>query len=202
VKNLEEYSCSAEESLRLFIERREFQYQHENIERARIVPLSVLMKTVSATILSQPNRSPRDYKKLFNDNASLLFSEQSDVQLYHAVAYLYYRLEFLWRNNRIDAALKIYRFYIIWAAFREATSNQSFLKPLKQNAYALHANKVIELAKDEDAFKKAVEKYGKSLNEVTRDLSPENRERLRDSIRSDSFFTKVAEKIFGTGTSA
>ena len=196
VKNLEEYAGSVDEALRVFIERREFQYQHESIERARIMPLPMLMKAVSATILRQPNRSPRDYKRLFKDNSAMLFSEASDVQLYHAIAYLYYRLEFLWRNSRIDAALKIFRFYIVWAAFREATDNTNFLKPLKTAQYATHAEKIINFAKDEDAFKKAVERYAKAFNKATKDLSPESREKLRDSIRSDTFFQKVVEEIF------
>tara|TARA_R100000049_G_C1946260_1_gene91529 strand:- start:443 stop:2176 length:1734 start_codon:yes stop_codon:yes gene_type:complete len=196
VKNLEEFSRSADEAYRVYIERREYQYQHENIERARIMPLAVLMKAVSATILKQPNRSPRDYKKLFKDNSSLLFSDVSDVQLYHAIAYLYYRLEFLWRNNRIDASLKIFRFYIIWAAFREATGNENFLKPLKAAKYAMYSEKIIEFSKDEDAFKKAVERYAAAFNKATKELSTENREKLRDSIRSETFFMKVSDELF------
>ncbi len=197
VKNLEEYARSVEEEYRVFIERREYQYQHESIERARIMPLPVLMKSVSATILKQPNRSPRDYKKLFKDNTAILFTEKSDVQLYHAVAYLYYRLEFLWRNSRIDSSLKIFRFYIIWAAFRESTNDVNFLKPIKPSKYAVHADKIIAFAKDEEAFKASVTRYAKSFEKVAKELSPENREKLRDSIRSDTFFQKVSEDLFG-----
>lgn len=196
MKNLEEYSRSVDDTLRIFIERREYQYQHESNERARIMPLPVLMKAVSATILKQPNRSPRDYKKLFKDNATLLFSDKSDVQLYHSIAYLYYRLEFLWRNSRIDASLKIFRFYIVWAAFREATGDANFMKEMRTAKYAEHAENIIAFAKDEEAFKTAVEKYAIAFNNATKELSPENREKLRDSIRSETFFQKVIDQLF------
>ncbi len=200
VKNLEEYARSVDESFRVFLERREYQYQHESIERARIMPLPVLMKAVSATILKQPNRSPRDYKKLFKDNSSLLFSDNSDVQVYHAIAYLYYRLEFLWRNNRIDPELKLFRFYIIWAAFREATDNSNFTKGMKTTHYAAHAEKIIEFAKDEEKFKKAIKQYAKAFSKITKELSPDNREKLRDTIRSETFFQKVVEELFPAPT--
>ncbi len=195
VKNLEEYSRSVEEPARIFIERREYQYQDEGVERARIMPIPILMKAVSATILSQPNRSPRDYKRLFKDNSSLLFSENSDVQIYHAIAYLYYRLEFLWRNNRISASLKIFRFYIIWAAFCEATNDADFLKKMKSREYAEHSNAIIEFASKEETFREAVERYGIAFSKVTAGLSAENREKLRDAIRSDTVFQKIREAI-------
>jgi len=196
VKNLEEYCRSTDESIRLFIERRESQYQHETLERSRIISLPILMKAVSATILGQPNRSARDYKKLFKDNEKNLFTERSDVQIYHAIAYLYYKLEFLWRNTRIDASLKIYRFYILWAAYREATENADLLKPMNSNKSSVYADKIIEFAKDEENFKSAIERYGIGFERVISAFPSENREKLRDSIRSDSAFIKMSEELF------
>lgn len=94
MKNLEEYSQSIDQHLQVFIERRENQYQRESLERARIMPLPVLMKAVSSTLLGQPNRSSRDYKRIFNENASVIFKEEDDVRLYHAIAYLTTDLSF------------------------------------------------------------------------------------------------------------
>lgn len=196
VKDLEEYARSVAEAYRVYIERREYQYRDEAVERARIMPLPVLMKAVSATILSQPNRSPRDYKKIFKDNSHILFTKESDVQIYHAIAYLYYRLEFLWRNNKISANLKIFRFYIIWAAFCESTSGIDFSKPKKSGEYLAHSKAVIDFASDEDAFRAAIERYGKAFDSVTLGLSAENREKLRDAIRSDTVFQKIRDAIF------
>ena len=78
-----------------------------------------------------------------------IFSEKSDVQIYHAIAYLYYRLEFLWRNNRIDASLKLFRFYILWAAFRESTNSADFLRPMKNQELIDHSEAVIKFASNE-----------------------------------------------------
>lgn len=191
VKNLEEYARSIEGPLQVFIERRENQYQRETLERARIMPLPVLMKAVSATLLAQPNRSARDYKRIFKENSKVIFKEDDDVRPYHAIAYLYYRLEFLWRNQRIDSGLKIFRFYILWAVWKSAVGDVNLLRNPRPRDVATAAKNVIDLAADESKFKKMVKQIGKTLEDQSRRLSRENREKLRDSIRSDTFFASV-----------
>ncbi|MGX7895686.1 AIPR family protein [Tsuneonella sp. HG222] len=191
MKNLEEYAQSIDQHLQVFIERRENQYQREALERARIMPLAVLMKAVSATLLGQPNRSARDYKRIFKENSNIIFKENDDVRLYHAIAYLYYRLEFLWRNQRIDNALKIFRYYILWGVWQLAVGGATLVKNPKPRDVANAAKAVIDLASDEAKFKRAVKQIGRILEEQSKQLSQENRERLRDAIRSDTFFASV-----------
>ncbi len=196
VKNLEEYCQSIDEQLKVFIERRENQYQREEIERARVMQLPVLMKAVSATVLKQPNRSARDYKKIFKENAGSIFRDDSDVRIYHAVAYLYYRLEFLWRNQKIDNSLKIYRFYIIWAAYETITEGVDVLKLNKSSQIAEVAKSIVDTAADEDKFKALINEVSKKITAVAVQLSSENREKLRDSIRADTFFQQVRDNLF------
>jgi hypothetical protein len=201
VKNLEEYSQSIDDHLRIFIERRENQYQREVIERARIMQLPVLMKAVACTLLNQPNRSARDYKKMYNENKSIVFQEDSDVRIYHAVAYLYYRLEFLWRNQRIDASWKIYRYYIIWAVFTKLTNGVDLSRVKKPSQIASIAKAVIDATSDEENFKAIVKDIANRLVKVAGKDGSDNRERLRDTIRSDTFFHRVRESLFPTTVS-
>jgi len=196
VKNLEEYCQSIDEQLKIFIERRENQYQREEIERARIMQLPVLMKAIAATLLKQPNRSARDYKKIFKENAGTIFQENSDVRIYHAIAYLYYRLEFLWRNQRIENSLKIYRFYILWAAYEKITSGTDVLQLNKANQISAIAKSIVDTAADEEKFKLLINDISAKLADLGAQLSTENREKLRDSIRADAFFQSVREKLF------
>lgn len=196
VKNIEEYCQSIDDQLKIFIERRENQYQREQIERARIMQLPVLMKAISATLLNQPNRSARDYKKIFKENSGVIFQEESDVRLYHAVAYLYYRLEFLWRNQKIENALKIYRFYILWAVYQTITKGVDVLKVRKPKDVASIAKSIVDTAADEEKFKAVVKDVSKKLTKLAAQLSSENREKLRDSIRADTFFLRVREMLF------
>lgn len=196
VKNLEEYCQSIDDHLKIFIERRENQYQREQIERARIMQLQVLMKAISATLLNQPNRSTRDYKKVFKESENLVFQEDDNVLLYHSVAYLYYRLEFLWRNQKIDSSYKIYRFYILWAVYHNVTNGVDVLGIKKPKDVTALANSIIAMAADEDKFKKMVKLYAVKLAALASELSPENREKLRDAIRAETFFSRVRQGLF------
>ncbi|MBV1833973.1 AIPR family protein [Novacetimonas pomaceti] len=197
VKNLEEYCRSIDDQFKIFIERRENQYHREEIERARIMQLPVLLKAISATLLGQPNRSARDYKKIYSENKSVIFQENSDVRIYHAIAYLYYRLEFLWRNQKIDSSLKIFRFYIIWAVYVTITNGVDVLKLHKSNQLASIAKSIVDTVSDEETFKEIVRDVSKKLTTDESQLSNENREKLRDTIRSDAFFQSVRQKLFG-----
>lgn len=194
VKNLEEYCNSVDNQLQVFIERRENQYQREEIERARIMQMPTLMKAVSATILNQPNRSARDYKKIYKENKHIIFHDDDDVRLYHAIAYLYYRLEFLWRNQRIDNSLKIFRFYIIWAVFTHITSGADFSRPQKASKIGSQAQDIISIVSDEEKFKKLVKDL--SAKRTFFAGKTDSREKFRDTIRSDTFFHGVREVLF------
>lgn len=196
VKTLEEYCQSIDDQLKIFIERRENQYQREEIERARIMQLPVLMKAISATLLNQPNRSARDYKKIYNENKDIVFQENADVRIYHSIAYLYYRLEFLWRNQKIDNSLKIYRFYIIWAVYVTATKGVDVSKVQKVKQIADISKSIIDIASDEEKFKKIVKDFSKKLMKNAGKVSIKNREKLRDTIRSDAFFFNVRSSLF------
>lgn len=196
VKNMEEYCQSIDDQLKVFVERRENQYQREEIERARIMQLPVIMKAISATLLKQPNRSARDYKKIYNENKDVIFQEDGDVRLYHSIAYLYYRLEFLWRNQKIDSSLKIYRYYIVWAVYVTITEGVDVLQVRKPNQIAGIAKSIVDTVADEEKFKAMVKDVSKKLTMIAGQLSTENREKLRDTIRSDTFFQGVRNKLF------
>lgn len=57
------------------------------------------------------------------------------------------------------------------------------------------AKAVIDLASDEFKFKKTVKQVGKAIEDQSKQLSKENRERLRDAIRSDTFFASVKSAL-------
>ncbi|WP_218777523.1 AIPR family protein [Acetobacter indonesiensis] len=196
VKNLEEYCHSVDDQYKIFIERRENQYQREEIERARIMQLPVLLKAISATLLGQPNRSARDYKKIYRENKAVIFKENSDVRIYHAIAYLYYRLEFLWRNQKINNSLKIFRFYILWAVYVKITEGEDVLKLHKPQQFASIANAIINTVCNEETFKEIVVEVSKELVSDESQFNNDNREKLRDTIRSDAFLQSVRHKLF------
>jgi AIPR protein len=186
MKNFEEYCKSLGEEHRIYFERRENQYRGQKVERARIMQPSVLMKAVAATLLNQPNRSGRDYRGIIAEYQDRLFQEEHDVRLYYSACYLQYRLDYMWRNQKIDSSLNIYRYYLLAAIGKKAVSGGDVFNKKKSEIETI-VRKLIEFADDELKFKTAVGKIEKLLTAQVAQFDTETRERLRDVIRSESF---------------
>lgn len=194
MKNFEEYCRSLDSEEIIYFERRENQYRTQQIERTRIMQPSVLMKAVAASLLFQPQRAARDYRGILTEYESSIFQEKHDVRIYHAVAYLYYRLEFLWRNLRIDNGYKTYRYYIL-AGIGLALTGGSDVFTMKKNKVEAMANEIIALAKDEDALKAEIERIVLIVKRQLDDMGVSTQERIRDTIRSEAFATKFRDSV-------
>lgn len=192
MKNLEEFSRKAPDQRHIFLERRENQYRSESIEKARIVQMQPFFKAATATLMGLPHRSARNYRTEIKDRADTLFAETQDVRPCYAAAYLHYRLEFLWRNQKIDSETKIYRFYIMDAVARQILGKGNFEK-LAPRDQVKFAEKLVDFASDEKKMAKVVASVQKALDTKLAELGidDEARERLRDTIRSESFFSAV-----------
>ena len=94
----------------------------------------------------------------------------------------------MWRNQKISSATKIYRFFIMDAVVRHVIGDRSFLK-LSNKQKIKAAEEIIKLAADEEQLGNVVQLVEKVLNKRLKALNALTaRERLRDVIRSDSFF--------------
>lgn len=194
MKNLEEFSRNTEIDQRIFLERRENQYRSESVERSRIVQMQPLFKSVTAGLLGAPHRAARNYRNEITDKAKIVFGETTDVRPSYAVAYLHYRLEFLWRNQKIAAATKIYRYFIIDAVCRSA-NNASNILNLTARDLVKFSDGVVKMASDEAALIARVTEVCDIIDMHLQGLGiSDSRERLRDTIRSDTFAKEVRAK--------
>ena len=195
MKSLEEFCRSLETEQIIYIERRENQYRSlPKIERTRIMQPSVLMKAVAACLLFQPQRAARDYRGIVSEYEKAIFLDDHDVRIYHAVAYLYYRLEFLWRNQRIDSASKTFRYYILAGIGLQITDGNNTFAMKKKNRDAI-ASKVVELCGDEKLLKKEISAIVKIVDDQLKKLGASSQERVRDTIRSESFFLVFKKEL-------
>jgi hypothetical protein len=191
MKNLEEYSRNTETSQRIFLERRENQYRSESIERARIVQMQPLFKAVTAGLLGAPHRAARNYRSEIKDRVESVFGEKSDVRPAYAMAYLHYRLEFLWRNQKIPAATKIYRYFIIDAVCLSSLHSQNFVR-LSSKDQTRFSEDVIKTASDESELVAKVTEVCSILDKRVNAIGiTDSREKLRDTIRSETFSKDV-----------
>jgi len=197
MKNFEEYARSVDPEEIIYFERRENQYRGQPVERVRIIQASIMMKALAAAILYQPHRAARDYRGISAEYDKMLFQEDHDVRIYHSACFLYYRLEFLWRNQKIENKHKTFRFYILCAVGLLITSGQAVFS-MKKTKIEKVARNMIDLSKDEDALKAIVSKTYEVIEKRLGGMGVAfvaSQEKIRDTIRSESFSNEFREQM-------
>lgn len=195
MKNLEEYCGALQNDEALYLERRENQYRGQSIEqRARIIQPAALMKAVAAGILFQPHRAARDYRGILAEYNDAIFLDSHDVRIYHAIGYLQYRLENLWRNKKIGTVSKTLRYYIIAGIGLVLTKGADIFK-MKANKIAKVASNIVDLSGNEDDLLYLVNKIVDVITAQLVELNVTVQERVRDTIRLETFEHKFREKV-------
>ncbi|MDR3532648.1 MAG: AIPR family protein, partial [Rhodopila sp.] len=194
MKSFEEYCRNLDAEEIIYFERRENQYRGQEIERTRVMQPSVLMKAVAACLLFQPQRAGRDYRGIISEYEDKIFLDDHDVRLYHAVAYLYYRLEFLWRNQRIDNSYKIFRYFILAGIGLQMTEAKDVFTMRKVKMAAV-AEALLIVCKNEDKLTDSVTTVVKVIEDRLKEMGVTQQERIRDTIRSETFSTIFRERI-------
>lgn len=193
MKSLEEYSRNLEPEEIIYLERRDNQYRNQEVERTRVMQPSVLMKAVAACLLFQPQRAARDYRGILAEYETKIFLDEHDVRIYHAVAYLYYRMEFLWRNQKVENEYKTFRYYIL-AAIGLWTAEGRPIFSQKKARIAKISEEIIAIAKSEEDLKGAIMSAVGILENRLSEMGVSNQEKVRDTIRSESFSTTFRER--------
>lgn len=194
MKSFEEYCRNLDSEEVIYFERRENQYRNQDIERTRVMQPSVLMKAIAACLLFQPQRAARDYRGILSEYENSIFLDDHDVRIYHAVAYLYYRMEFLWRNQRISSGYKTFRYYIL-SGIGLRLSNGKNVFTMKKTKMASTADSLIALCRDEDALKALVEDVVSVVEARLAEMNVTTQERIRDTIRSETFSTTFRDRL-------
>lgn len=197
MKSFEEYCRGLDKEEAIYFERRDNQYRNQDVERTRVMQPSVLMKAVAACLLFQPQRAARDYRGILSEYENSIFLDDHDVRIYHAVAYLYYRLEFLWRNQRISNEFKTFRYYILSGIGLRVSGNNNILS-MKKGKIASVAESIIALCSDEDALKSAVEHIVSVVEARLAEMNVITQERIRDTIRSETFSGMFRDRLMAS----
>lgn len=124
-KKLELFFQAQEEPRRLYYERRSRQYNRAaGIEKTRIVTVPNLIRAYAAMILEEPHRTTRNYAGLLERVGTDIFGADDKLDPYYLAALAAYRLEFLFRNQQLEAKYKAARYHLLLAS-RLLASDQS-----------------------------------------------------------------------------
>jgi hypothetical protein len=161
-KSIEIYFESKIGDQRLYYERRPGQFNTiAGIEKVRIVTKDFLLKMYASVFLEQPNQVGRYYKDLTPLIGKEIFSPNHEVHSYYTAAYIAYRLEFMFRNRRMDSEWKPFRFQLAMAA-RLVLERDLELDP-KQKRSQAYCTAIDAVMSDPDKAQAVFEKGTKAI---------------------------------------
>jgi hypothetical protein len=161
------------------------------------------MKAVAAMYLFQLHRAARDFRGIRAEYEQGIFLAHHNVVPYHLASYANYKIEFFVRNNRLPREDRIYKYYILCSVgyqfckgadiFRMRPNQQQptyeSIRSLlsDETKFLVHIKTVIDLVKDLAAGKFAVPLAA-------------SREKLRDTLRTETFSKAFLEQLPGQGS--
>jgi len=115
-KTLEQFFASYPLAQRLYFERRDGQYiSMTDIEKTRIITFSNMIRAFAAMFLNEPHRTTRNFAGLKAKVGSEIFSKTHRMEPYYVAALALYRIEFLFRNGKLESKYKPARYHILLA---------------------------------------------------------------------------------------
>jgi len=181
-KSLELYFASYPIAQRLYFERRDGQYTSLSIEKTRIITFSNMIRAFAAMFLNEPHATTRNFGRLKAKVGTWIFAKNQKMDSYYIAALALYRLEFMFRNGKLDPKYKPARYHIILAMRLLIAGYQ--MPNITANAMETYCQKLADtlqdVAKAEEVIAKAAEAIGDCAGVID-----------RDSIRTEPFTDKV-----------
>lgn len=192
-KDIEIFMSSKSGDLKLFYERRAGQYNADiEVEKVRIITKESLLKAYASMFLDEANKVGRHYGDLIPMVGQSIFKESDKMYPYYTAGYSSFRLEWLFRNNRIDKKYKPFRFQMLMAArLIVQKDNNSNEKDKYTGAYCEAIDKIMQNVDDSTRiFQKTIDYINDALidigqeNEITHRVSKmrDTRDALRKVI--------------------
>ncbi len=115
-KKLEQFFLAQEPPNRLYYERRSRQYERQPIEKFRVVSQANVIRAFAGMFLDEPHRTTRNFNALLDGVGKSIFVDGHKLDPYYVSAFALYRLEKLFKAQKLDSSLKAARFQILLAA--------------------------------------------------------------------------------------
>lgn len=179
-KRLEAFFPSYDGKRRLFYERRARQYSGQpGVEKVRVITQTILVRAFASMFLGSPHRTTRNYKALLKSVGSDIFNKEHRLEPYYVAAYAHYRLDFLFRNQILDARLKPARYHLL-LAFRTLVHSGKLPRMNSHDMKKL-CDRLAEALWNDDRSKELFEQAAEYVERVAAGNMH------RDNIRSEPF---------------
>jgi len=189
-RKLEAYYNTYTGNKKLYYERRSKQYNAvTNIEKVRIVSISMQIKAAAAMFFDNPHLASRYYGKLVK-SINGLFSLEHKMIPYYTCTYVLYRLEYLFRNKMLPAQYRKYRFHILMLMKYDFAKGK--IPALNANKIEDLCDRILQCADDTRELTKEVNKLIKIIDKYVTDLNNQ------ELTKSASLVDELKREINGT----
>lgn len=177
----------------LYYERRDKQWESEQISPGvwRVISIRHMIQAFGSAFLKLPHTANRYYQDLREHAEDNVFREDYAVAYFWVAALMYCRMDFLFRNGKIDSALKPIKFHVIAAIARAymkgrivlATSDKVAEKSLRD---------LVGVVVDDDRYVRAIEECW----DVAKAFGPEiNRDFARTKKDAVKYIDKATKQV-------
>ncbi len=183
-KQLELFFQSFPNPRKLFYERRSRQYDRLPVEKTRIVTSTNLIRAFAAMFLGEPHQTMRSYRLLARRVGTDIFTEGHRLEPYYVSAYALYRLEYMFRNYKLNTLFKIGRFQLLLAA--RLLANPSPLPRMNSREMERYCQGIAELLTDPVKAEALFDRAADVLNNIEEMGTLD-----RDAIHTQPFTEKI-----------
>jgi hypothetical protein len=188
-KQLEAFFQTFQNGKKLFYERRSRQYDRLDIERTRVVTPRNMIRAFASMFLNEPYRTTRNYARLLDRIGTDIFAEGHKLEPYYVAAYSLYKLEYMFRVNKLDSALKPARYHLLLAA--RIIANKAALPRMNARDMTAYCKVITDILWDAAAAEELFTKAADAVSAVAAgDLSGDN-------IRTQPFTDKLMKHCAG-----
>jgi hypothetical protein len=187
-KTLEQFFASYPITQRLYFERRDGQYiSDSNIEKTRIITFSNMIRAFAAMFLNEPHRTTRNFAGLKAKVGVEIFARGHRMEPYYVAALALYKLEFLFRNFKLEPKYKPARYHIL-LAMRLLIAGYT-MPAVGANAMESYCQKIADVLQDANKSEEIVLKAAQIVEEAAAgNLN-------RDNIRTEPFTKAVLDAL-------
>ena len=188
-KQLERFFRAFPDENQLFYERRSRQYDSQQVEKTRVIVPQNVIRAFASMFLAEPHRTARSYSLLDAQVGTTIFAEGHKLDPYYTSSFALYKLEYMFRNQRLDRGYRNARFQMLLAARLLYNRDQlSRMNSRDIEKYCAGLNAVLwNTSKADGLFIRAA---GAVHDAANGNLEPDN-------IHTQPFTEKLVEQILG-----
>lgn len=175
-KKLEQFFQAQELPNRLYYERRSRQYDRMPIEKVRIISQANSIRAFAGMFLEEPRRTTRNFNALLDNVGKTIFVDGHKFEPYYAASFALYKLEKLFRTQKLDTAFKAARYQVLLAARRVASPSP--MPAMNSRDMEKYCKSITDILWDSDAADQLLEKAAGIVSKVA------NGNLDRDNIRT------------------